>query len=127
MKRMGKKTDKTFMSEALKFKYGPKDKTWDGLNTNIDLRKNFVFFTGHDILMFLIGKFSDKINEYDVIDFHTAEKSLRKQTFVHTMRTEVKIPGCFPHGTVYGFHAPKKKVLKYFKQNINRFKVRTVE
>lgn len=96
-------------NQIAQFRSMRNDKHWIGLDCDVHCRSQYLFFSFHDLYEFLMEKFG---RDWDKMPTRF-QNQLRRQTFVKVRRT--------PHNTVYAFTAPKKRMDRWFKQNINRF------
>lgn len=83
-----------------------------GLDTTLHSRTHYVFFTIHDIQYFLGEKFREKINTF-AWTWDNFQDQLMRQSFVKRRYTQYE--------TTYAMTAPKKRMDRWFLQNINRF------
>lgn len=86
----------------------------EGYDYVINLKTNYYIVTGHDIVMYLAALHIPNIKNFD---YARASDELFRQSFVKFRR--FKYPDSFT--TTYAIYAPKKRVNRWFKQNVNRF------
>ena len=98
-----------------------------GYDHSFHAKTHYLIVTGHDLIFFLMAKHGlyayvgGKLEVPSNFDYLTASDKLFAQTFVHC-RKNLKLPG---EGiATYMFYAPKKRVDRWFKQNMNRFFVK---
>ena len=95
-----------------------------GYDHSFHAKTHYLIVTGHDLIFFLMAKHglytyvNGKLEVPSNFDYRIASDALFAQTFVHC-RKNLKLPG----GGIatYMFYAPKKRVDRWFKQNMNRF------
>ena len=111
-----------YVEEALRFVYAPKTHHWDGIDSHVCLKTNYLFFTYHDIIYMMLDVCKKDPSEfYDIDAIEEAIRNSPNAGFIKVLRGNISIhpSGC---KTVIGYTANKKRFNRWFKQNINRFK-----
>lgn len=111
---------KAHIEDVLHFVYAPKDWRWDKVDTHVCLKTNYLFFTYHDIIYVMLAKYKKDPSEY--VSYDKIESALRNDpntTFIRTIGSGVDYD---TFKGVAGYKANKKRLDRWFKQNINRFK-----
>lgn len=104
-----------YIRDALDLKYGQKNESWEGIRRDFSLRNNYLFFDYQEIVRVLIERYhADTCGDY--FDIEAICKAIAYSSFVRKIKSSPE------SGWHYVICANKKRMNKWFKTNLNRFK-----